>query len=362
MKLKSIFLFFTIFLSFLSCKTTKIADDLEKKDLALREKIGALFVIRPESLDPNFSAEDVHFSKNKIASTKITKEMKKTFEKYPAGGIILFSKNLQNPNQTKNFTKQIHELKKGILIYIDEEGGKIARLANNNSFNLPKYIDAKTIGETKNPQNAYKMGKTIGKYLKEYGFDVDFAPIADVDTNPKNPIIARRAFSSDPKIASEMVVAFQNGLESEGVLGCLKHFPGHGDTQTDTHKGYAQTTKTWQELLDCEMITFKAGIKNNIKYIMTAHISAPKIDESGVPATISGVLLTEKLRNELNYNGIIITDAMEMGAITKKYNPQEAVIKAIQAGADIILIPYDYIKTFNAVYDAVKKGEIQLRN
>lgn len=362
MKLKSIFLFFTIFLSFLSCKTTKIDNDLEKKDLALREKIGALFVIRPESLDPNFSAEDVHFSKNKIASTKITKEMKKTFEKYPAGGIILFSKNLQNPNQTKNFTKQIHELKKGILIYIDEEGGKIARLANNNSFNLPKYIDAKTIGETKNPQNAYEMGKTIGKYLKEYGFDVNFAPIADVDTNPKNPIIARRAFSSDPKIASEMVVAFQNGLESEGVLGCLKHFPGHGDTQTDTHKGYAQTTKTWQELLDCEMITFKAGIKNNIKYIMTAHISAPKIDESGVPATISGVLLTEKLRNELNYKGIIVTDAMEMGAITKKYNPQEAVIKAIQAGADIILIPYDYTKTFDAVYDAVKKGEIQLRN
>ena len=285
-----------------------------------------------------------------------------TFRDYPAGGVILFGRNIESPRQTKKLTKKIHNLESKSdlrpLIFIDEEGGIVSRLANNKAFDLPKFESMKKIGESGDEASAWKAGKTIGKYLREFGFDVDFAPVADVDTNPENPIIGDRAFSTNPEQAAKMSAAFEDGLESEGTRGCMKHFPGHGDTQTDTHQGYAETEKTWEELLECEMLPFKEGIRRKVPFIMTAHISAPKIDESGSPSTLSKTITTEKLRKELGYNGIIITDAMEMSAITKNYKSDEAVIKSILAGSDMILIPYDYRATFESVLEAVENGVI----
>ncbi len=351
----------SIFLSPIFAKSRQSDIDSKIQGMTLREKVGQMFVVRIESLDPTLDNEAVHKSSKK-GIMEMNGRIEETFSAFPAGGIILFGRNIENPKQTKRLTKKIHNLESesGLkpLIFVDEEGGIVSRLANNQAFDLPKFKSMKEIGRTNDEEKAWEAGRTIGKYLKRYGFDADFAPVADVDTNPLNPIIGDRAFSTKPEVAAKMSAAFEKGLESSGVKGCMKHFPGHGDTKADTHKGYAETQKTWQELLECEMLPFKEGIKRKVPFIMTAHISAPKIDKSGCPATLSKIITTEKLRKELGYEGIIITDAMEMSAITKNYRNDEAAIKSILAGSDIILIPYDYRATFEKVVEAVRDGII----
>ena len=155
-----------------------------------------------------------------------------------------------------------------------------------------------------------------------------------------------------------MVVNYLQGLKDAGIVGCIKHFPGHGDTKNDTHYGYAQSLKTWDEMLNCEMITFKAGINWGVQLIMTAHIGVPNITGSDIPSTMSSLILQDKLRGELGYQNIIITDAMEMGAITQQYTQAEAAVGCILAGADIVLGPGNLIEAFDAVVDAVEKGVI----
>ncbi|MBQ0088910.1 MAG: glycoside hydrolase, partial [Prevotellaceae bacterium] len=161
-----------------------------------------------------------------------------------------------------------------------------------------------------------------------------------------------------PDIAAKMVVSYLRGLWNSGITGCIKHFPGHGDTKNDTHTGYAASNKTWAEMLDCEMITFKAGIAAGTEMIMTAHIAAPAVTGSDIPSTMSSVILQDKLRGELGYKGIIVTDALEMGAITQKYTPAEAAIETIKAGVDIVLLPMDYKQVVDGIIEAVEKGEI----
>ena len=234
----------------------------------------------------------------------------------------------------------------------------MSRIANNTNFNVKKYESMATIGATGDPQNAYECGNTIGTYLKRYGFDIDFAPVADVNTNPENVVIGPRAFSDDPAVAAPMVVNYLQGLKDAGITGCIKHFPGHGDTKADTHYGYASTQKTWEEMLNCEMVTFKAGIQWGCQLVMTAHIGAPKVTGSGVPSTMSPIILQDKLRGELGYQNIIITDAMEMGAITQQYTSAEAAVGSIKAGVDIVLGPRYFTEAFDAVMAAVNNGTI----
>lgn len=345
---------------FAACESSKIS--VEEKSfidsLTLEEKVGQLFVIRPDSIDPDLTPQDIE--KNFASGvTSVSEKMIGEYEKFPAGGFVLFQKNIKNPQQVKAFNNQLHGLGKiRPLIFIDEEGGTVARLANTKSFNLPKFQNMGELAEAKKEAGVYEAGRTIGTYLHSYDFDVDFAPVADVNTNPKNPIIGTRAFSTNPKDAGKMAMSFMAGLRGTGVEGCLKHYPGHGDTSTDTHKGYAETNKTWEELKECELLPFIEGIEGGAEMIMSAHIAAPNVDAQGLPATLSKILLTEKLRNELGYTGLIITDAMEMKAITSKYSDGEAAIMAIQAGADMILMPYDYREAYKAVLDAVKNGEI----
>ena len=256
------------------------------------------------------------------------------------------------------FLPQLKALNGKPLMCIDEEGGRVSRLANNPNFNVKKYESMASIGATGDPANAYECGNTIGTYLKKYGFDIDFAPVADVNTNPENIIIGARAFSDDPAVAAPMVTNYLQGLHDAGIVGCIKHFPGHGDVKTDTHYGYAQTQKTWNEMLDCEMVTFRAGIKWGCQMVMTAHIGAPKVIGSDLPSTMSSVMLQDKLRRELGYQNIIVTDALEMGAITKQFTNVEAVMGSFQAGVDILLSPQDFVEAFDAIVAAVEKGTI----
>ena len=338
--------------------------EAQLQKMTLREKVGQLFYVRPECLDTTIhfnlpsgvdvSADDI----KEIKLQAVNATMQGVNEKYPVGGIILYAHNIENEAQLARFIQQIRALKGSPLLCIDEEGGRVARIGNNANFHVEKFESMGTIGATGNPQNAYYCGKTIGTYLQRYGFDIDFAPVADVNTNPENIVIGARAFSDDPEVAAPMVTNYLQGLKDAGVTGCIKHFPGHGDTKADTHFGYAQSLKTWEQMKSCEMITFKAGIAWGTQLIMTAHIATPSVTGSDIPATMSSVILQDKLRDELGYQNIIITDAMEMGAITKQYTNAEAAVGTLQAGADIVLGPQNFVEAFDAVVKAVEDGRL----
>ncbi|MBQ9411048.1 MAG: glycoside hydrolase [Bacteroidales bacterium] len=273
----------------------------------------------------------------------------------PVGGVILFGYDVKDSAQLRHLTDSLHALPGRPLISIDEEGGRVARIGRNKAFNVPR-IPAML--ELTSAKEAFEAGRTIGSYLSLYGLDIDFAPVADVSDNPLASAIGDRAFSSDPAVVAERVVQFAKGLAQEGICACVKHFPGHGDTSADTHYGYAQNPRTWEELLQRDMVPFKAAIDAGVPMVMTAHISAPAVTGTGVPSTLSPLMLTEKLRGELGYNGIIITDALRMGAIAREYPAGEAAVLALQAGVDILLLPGDFLAAHKAVMEAVEEGVI----
>ncbi len=321
-------------------------EELVLASMSLDEKIGQLFLVDISALE-----------KNSEYATSMSDAMRETLREYPAGGVIFFANNISSPSKLREFTEEL----KGmfdipLFIAVDEEGGRVARLADTRSLDLPKYKSA-AAAAAEGAEKVFEMYETIGTYLADYGFDLDFAPDADVLTNAANKVIGNRSFGSDPQFVSEMVSAGLDGLHEAGVLGCIKHFPGHGNTAGDTHSGTVKTQKTWEELLECDLVPF-IGNLGKTDMIMAAHIIAPNVSEDGLPASLSKELITDRLRNELGYDGVVITDAMNMGAVAKNYTPEEAVIASIQAGVDIILMPADYKAAFNAIKDAVLAGEI----
>lgn len=340
------------------------AIELQLQEMTLREKVGQMFYVRPECLDTTIhfnQPNGIDSSSDDITAIKlqaVNATMRNVNEKYPVGGIILYAHNIEDETQLAKFIPEIRALKGSPLLCIDEEGGRVARIGRNSNFSVKTYESMGAIGATADPQNAYECGNTIGTYLHRYGFDIDFAPVADVNTNPENIVIGARAFSDDPQVAAPMVINYLQGLKDAGVTGCIKHFPGHGDTKTDTHYGYASSQKTWSEMLTCEMVTFKAGIQWGCQLIMTAHISAPNVTGSDIPSTMSSVILQDKLRRELGYQNIIISDGMEMGAITQQYSSAEAAVGCIKAGVDIVLGPQVFTEAFDAVVEAVENGTI----
>ncbi len=338
---------------------TPPADEVEVllQKMTLREKVGQLFYVRLESLDPTIEWTTYSDLAN-IKTQELTENMKRVNEQYPVGGIILYAWNIEDEAQLARIIPQVRSLNGHPLLCIDEEGGKVARIANNPNFDVEKYESMAAIGATGDPQNAYECGNTIGSYLKRYDFDIDFAPVADVNTNSENIVIGPRAFSDDPAVAALMVTSYLQGLKDAGITGCIKHFPGHGDTTADTHTGYVQSLKTWEEMKVCEMVTFRAGIQWGCQLIMTAHIAVPNVTGSTIPSTLSSIVLQDKLRGELGYQNIIVTDGMEMGAITQHYTSAEAAVGSIQAGVDIVLGPRDFVEAFDAVIAAVNNGTI----
>ena len=339
---------------FLSCRQDEARIEEQLKQMTLEEKVGQLFCLRPESLDPAIQYQDAS-QLPQFALQEVNDRMREMAARYPVGGIILFSHNIKDPEQLARFQADLRALPGAPLLYVDEEGGRVARLANNPAFNLPKYENMTVFH---NPREVREAAFTIGSYLSRYGFDVDFAPVADVNTNPENIVIGTRAFSDKPKVAAKMVRAYVKGLHKAGVQSCLKHFPGHGDTQADTHFGYAVTHKNWAEMASCEMLPFKAGIAAGADLVMSAHISAPAVTGAEIPSTLSPVILQDKLRGELGFKGVIVTDALEMGAITREFAVDEACVLALQAGVDLLLCVKDYPKCFEAVLAAVADGRL----
>lgn len=317
-------------------------------EMTLEEKVYQMFIVTPEAL----TGYDVV-----NASTDITKGW---LEKYPVGGLIYFSDNILTREQTsdmlKNTTASAMELQgMPIFLCVDEEGGRVVRVAGNDKMGVTNVGPMQNIADK---DGAYSAGATVGAYLKELGFTVDMAPVADVITNDKNTVIGDRAFGSDAAVVDEYADAYSDGLHSQGILSTYKHFPGHGATEGDTHEGYAFTNKNYEELKETELVPFANAKKNKIDMVMVAHIAVPKITGDNTPCTLSYKMVTEVLRNDLGYDGLIITDAMNMGAITENYSSKDATVKAIQAGVDIVLMPQDFKASVEGVLEAVKNGEI----
>lgn len=323
-------------------------------DMTLEEKVAQLFVISPEQLNTSLT-EKRHSASKK--TTKLTAAMKQTLRDYPVGGFILFGNNIKSKRQLKKLTRDLAAAS-GVapIIAVDEEGGRVARLANTSSLGIKNVGAMENIGKTLDTENARAAGAYIGSYLREYGFTLDFAPVADVNTNPDNIVIGARSFGSDPALVAAMDGAFLEGLHTAGIKGCLKHFPGHGDTSGDTHEDYVSVTKTWDAILDAELVPFRENFSKT-DCVMVAHVTFTDVDDT-YPASLSKTLITEKLRGELGYDGIVLTDALNMGAIKKNYGSAEGSIRAFEAGNDILLMPQHFTEAYDGVLEAVKTGRI----
>lgn len=334
-----------------SAFSEEATDAVEAKltTMTLREKVGQLFWVRPETLD---------FSLNPEKKT-LTQTMRQNLEQYPVGGIAVFKKNIQDENQLSALIADFQSASKiPMIVAVDEEGGAVARLANHEAFSLPKYTSARDIGKTGDPEQARQMGRTIGGYLRFYGFNLDFAPVADVDSNPANPVIGRRAYSADAQQTAQMVAAAVEGFHEAGMLCTVKHFPGHGDTGQDSHYGTATSYKTWEEMKAMEMLPFEVGITAGADVVMTAHITTPNATTDGLPASLSYTMITERLRGELGFQGVIVTDSLGMYAIKNHFTPAESAVAALRAGVDVLLMPSDLRAAFDGVVQAVEDGTL----
>ena len=321
------------------------------EQMTLGEKVCQMFLVTPETLT-GFQTV--------TAAGNITLG---ALEQYPVGGLIYFSTNLVDDEQTntmlKNTTvyaRENHDIP--IFLAVDEEGGRVARIGSNPKFSVEKVPCMKEIGDSGDLSKAYDVGDTIGAYLSELGFNLDFAPDADVLTNPSNTVIGDRSFGTDAVCVSNMMLEVADGLLDNGVIPCVKHFPGHGSTAGDTHQGLAYTDKTLEELMSCELVPFQTAVDNGLPMIMVSHISVPSVTGDDTPASLSHFLVTELLREQMGFDGIVITDGMGMGAIEDNYESGEAAVLAVQAGCDMLLITADFPEAYQAVLDAVEDGRI----
>lgn len=319
--------------------------------MSLESQIAQLFLVAPEQLTGG------------EVMTEAGDELREALKNYSVGGLIYFSGNLENARQLKTLTQDTQKIagELGMLplfLAIDEEGGEIARIGNHKNFDVPKVPPMAEIGAGGDIAKAREAGETIGAYLAEYGINLDFAPDADVLTESKNTVVKGRSFGTDPDLVTEMAAAYLEGLNAYGVCGAPKHFPGHGATKEDSHKGFAYINKSWEQLEEAELVPFRHFAEKQIPMMMSGHISLPQITGGDIPGSLSSQVLNGYLRENMGYEGIIITDALDMGAINKRYSAEEAAIMALEAGADMLLMPARFPEVYQAVLNAVNQGRI----
>ena len=322
----------------ISTEESIVEDQLAK--MSLDEKIGQLIIA---GLD----------------GTEVTEQTRTLIDTYHIGGFIFFKPNLENPEQSRQLVNDLKALNTDndipLFLAVDQEGGTVTR--------LPGLEQMKTNGEIGSSYEAdfsYETGKLLAAQLKAFGMQVNFAPSVDVNSNPNNPVIGNRAFGSDPDVVSEHGVQMMKGMQDENIITSVKHFPGHGDTNEDSHETLPIIEKTQEELAEVELTPFEETIEAGADMVMIAHILLPKLDTSH-PATLSKEVVTDLLRKEMEYDGVVVTDDMTMGAIVNDYGLDEASVTAVKAGVDIILMAHgdeNVQKTFAALKDTVENGDI----
>lgn len=320
------------------------SDIVEKTlaDMSLRDKVCQMMFVRPESI----TGIDV--------VTAAGDTTKSALEQYPVGGIVYFAQNMESKDQVKEMIDNSQSYSKvGLFISTDEEGGMVNRLMNTVGTT---YIDSMYNYKDEGTQKAHDNAYTIASDMAALGFNMDFAPVADVWSNPDNTVIGERAYSDDYSQAAELVGSAVKGFEDGGVMCTLKHFPGHGDTAEDSHYSSAYVRRTKDEIMADEMQPFTAGIDAGAEFVMVGHLIVPDIDE--LPATLSYKITTEMLRNEMHFEGIAITDSLAMSSIADNYGVGESAVMSIKAGIDMLLDPTDIDTAIDAVVQAVESGDI----
>ena len=285
-------------------------------------------------------------------------DMDRLINEYKVGGVILFARNIEDSNQMIELTRALQENNNNIPLFIsiDEEGGRVSRLPDD----VEKFPSAFTIGLINNQQTAYENGKEIGYTLKRLGINLDYAPVLDIYSNENNTVIGDRAFSKEESIVSTMGIATMEGIEDADIIPVVKHFPGHGDTEVDSHYGLPIVYKTLEELRNFEFIPFVKAIESGCDVIMVSHIILNEVDSSN-PASLSKIVISDLLRKDLEFDKVVITDDMSMGAITSIMSIEEACIKSIEAGCDILLLgnAYEEIEqVINSIKLKLYNGEI----
>lgn len=319
--------------------------------MTLEEKVAQMFFITPEAL--------TGYGQVTVAGDATNE----AYQKYPVGGLIYNSQNLVDIDQTKTMMAKMQQyadsrISLPVFLGVDEEGGSVTRIASNEAYGLTNVDDMSDIGATGDTQNAYQAGVTIGTYLSDLGFNLDFAPVADVLT-VSDSVIGNRSFGTDSELVASMALSELQGLESMGIQGVVKHFPGHGGVSGDSHSGAVSTDKSLEELFASELVPFQRAIDGGAQFLMVGHIAAPNVTGDDTPASLSKVMITDVLRTQMGYQGVVITDAMNMTAITANHAADEAAVLAVNAGADMILMPEDFGKAYNGVIDAVNNGTIE---
>lgn len=297
-----------------------------------------------------------------IDDVKLNEKARELITTYHVGGIILYKPNVKD---TKQLVTLVNELKMSntgnklpLWLGVDEEGGRVTRLPEE----ITKTPTSQAIGKTGKPAIAHEIGQLLGKELIAYGLNMDFAPDLDINSNPKNPVIGDRSFGATATIVSNYGIPMMKGLQEMKVIPVVKHFPGHGDTSVDSHVGLPIVQHDLARLRKLELVPFSEAIKQQADAVMVAHILLPKIDAT-YPATLSKKIMTDLLRKELGFQGLIMTDDMTMGAIAENFEMSEAAVKSVLAGSNVVLVGHDpdkAIAVLHALHTAVKAGRIPM--
>ena len=310
------------------------------EDMTLQEKIGQLLMAGFEG-------------------TQVSEREVFLIKDYHIGGFIFFGRNITNEEETRNLIHELKTIKSDspvqLFIGVDEEGGPVSRLSGIYR-NLPPQS---SLGESGDPEIAYEYGSIQGEKLRRLGFNVNFSPVLDVDSNPNNPVIGNRAISNDPSLVAQLGIQVWKGIGDQGVVPVGKHFPGHGDTDVDSHTLLPVIEKSREELDETELVPFQASVDQGIPALMVGHLLIPALDQE--PASLSEGIMEDLLRDEMGFRGVLFSDDLTMGAITDRMSVSEAAVDFIGAGGDVALICHgetEVMEAFKAIEAAVRDGII----
>ncbi len=312
------------------------------KDMTIDEKIGQLIVLS-------------------YRSPKMDDTLRNTLKEVKPGGFILFKENMSTFYKSLDLIKEIKSSSKvPMFISIDEEGGSVQRLKALTDVTVSDVPFMSEVGSKNDKELAYEVGTLLAEELRVFGINMDFAPVIDVYSNPDNKVIGKRSFGSDTEVVSSMGINVAKGLGEHGVIPVYKHFPGHGNTSTDSHYDLPVVDKTKDELMSLDLVPFKKVIDSGAEVIMIGHLSVPELTSDNTPASLSKDIITNLLKDELGFKGVVVTDALDMGALTNYYEDSEICVKALEAGVDMLLMPSDSRTCFKAVKEALNEGKLTL--
>ncbi|WP_245596711.1 beta-N-acetylhexosaminidase [Shimazuella kribbensis] len=313
-----------------------ITEQAQKKldSMTLDEKLGSMIIAGVEGTTP-------------------TEKTKSMIQNQHVGGIIFYKNNVESQEQLVSYVNELktwnQQNPSPLFISIDEEGGKVSRLPG-----IEKIPTAKSIGKTGDLTYANNIGTYLGIASKSMGINMDYAPVLDINSNPNNPVIGNRSYGNTYQKVSDVGRAVMKGIQSAGTIPVIKHFPGHGDTSVDSHLDLPVVHKSLEQLQSFEWKPFEDAIREGADSVMIAHILFPKID-SKYPASLSPAIITDQLRNTIGFQGVVMTDDLTMGAISKNYGMGRAAVQAVQAGSDILLVAHGY-DNVNNILSALKKN------